>query len=132
MDKPGVMASENWGIYYILKMLFKIVIIFHNVSVFTVILINEMQPLWVLETAYKNVFKNPTDPKFLNGKCTLLGLAQVLCLLSQQVPGNREKSLDDRSSVEDSESVKDLGETTDLLNLVGEAYYYLLKKHACL
>ncbi len=41
-------------------------------------------------------------------------------------------SLDDRSNVEDSESVKDLGETTDLLNLVGEAYYYLLKKHACL
>uniref|UniRef100_A0A8C2JWS6 X-linked retinitis pigmentosa GTPase regulator n=1 Tax=Cyprinus carpio TaxID=7962 RepID=A0A8C2JWS6_CYPCA len=48
------------------------------------------------------------------------------------VPGKREKSFDDRSSVEDSESVKDLGETTDLLNLVGEAYYHLLKKHACL
>ncbi|KAG1949779.1 retinitis pigmentosa GTPase regulator b [Pimephales promelas] len=34
-----------------------------------------------------------------------------------QSPGKREKSLDDRSNVEDSESVKDLGETTDLLNL---------------
>ncbi len=41
-------------------------------------------------------------------------------------------SLDDRSNVEDSENVKDLGETTDLLNLVREACYYLLKKHACL
>uniref|UniRef100_A0A673MDG7 X-linked retinitis pigmentosa GTPase regulator-like n=1 Tax=Sinocyclocheilus rhinocerous TaxID=307959 RepID=A0A673MDG7_9TELE len=39
---------------------------------------------------------------------------------SLKIPGKREKSLDDRSSVEDSESVKDLGETTDLLNLVGE------------
>ncbi|KAF4107404.1 retinitis pigmentosa GTPase regulator b isoform X1 [Onychostoma macrolepis] len=35
---------------------------------------------------------------------------------SLKIPGKREKSLD-RSSVEDSESVKDLGETTDLLNL---------------
>uniref|UniRef100_A0A671T612 X-linked retinitis pigmentosa GTPase regulator n=1 Tax=Sinocyclocheilus anshuiensis TaxID=1608454 RepID=A0A671T612_9TELE len=39
---------------------------------------------------------------------------------SLKIPGKREKSLDDRSIVEDSESVKDLGETTDLLNLVGE------------
>ncbi|XP_056324637.1 retinitis pigmentosa GTPase regulator b isoform X2 [Danio aesculapii] len=36
---------------------------------------------------------------------------------SLKTPGKREKSFDDRSSVEDSESVKDLGETTDLLNL---------------
>uniref|UniRef100_A0A671T8C1 X-linked retinitis pigmentosa GTPase regulator n=1 Tax=Sinocyclocheilus anshuiensis TaxID=1608454 RepID=A0A671T8C1_9TELE len=36
---------------------------------------------------------------------------------SLKIPGKREKSLDDRSIVEDSESVKDLGETTDLLNL---------------
>uniref|UniRef100_A0A8C2JVJ1 X-linked retinitis pigmentosa GTPase regulator n=1 Tax=Cyprinus carpio TaxID=7962 RepID=A0A8C2JVJ1_CYPCA len=36
---------------------------------------------------------------------------------SHKIPGKREKSFDDRSSVEDSESVKDLGETTDLLNL---------------
>ncbi|XP_073682261.1 retinitis pigmentosa GTPase regulator b isoform X1 [Garra rufa] len=36
---------------------------------------------------------------------------------SLKIPGKREKSLDERSSVEDSESVKDLGETTDLLNL---------------
>ncbi|KAG1949777.1 retinitis pigmentosa GTPase regulator b [Pimephales promelas] len=36
---------------------------------------------------------------------------------SLKSPGKREKSLDDRSNVEDSESVKDLGETTDLLNL---------------
>uniref|UniRef100_A0A9J8BC13 X-linked retinitis pigmentosa GTPase regulator n=1 Tax=Cyprinus carpio carpio TaxID=630221 RepID=A0A9J8BC13_CYPCA len=36
---------------------------------------------------------------------------------SLKIPGKREKSLDDRNSVEDSESVKDLGETTDLLNL---------------
>ncbi|XP_059385609.1 X-linked retinitis pigmentosa GTPase regulator-like isoform X3 [Carassius carassius] len=36
---------------------------------------------------------------------------------SLKIPGKREKSLDDRSSVEDSESVKDLGETADLLNL---------------
>ncbi|XP_077059797.1 retinitis pigmentosa GTPase regulator b isoform X2 [Siphateles boraxobius] len=36
---------------------------------------------------------------------------------SLKIPGKREKSLDDRSSVEDSESIKDLGETTDLLNL---------------
>jgi len=32
--------------------------------------------------------------------------------------------------VEDSESVKDLGETTDLLNLVGEAHHHLRKRHA--
>ncbi|XP_050978818.1 retinitis pigmentosa GTPase regulator b isoform X1 [Labeo rohita] len=36
---------------------------------------------------------------------------------SLKILGKREKSLDDRSSMEDSESVKDLGETTDLLNL---------------
>ncbi|XP_052465534.1 X-linked retinitis pigmentosa GTPase regulator isoform X2 [Carassius gibelio] len=36
---------------------------------------------------------------------------------SLKIPGKREKSLDDRSSVEDCESVKDLGETADLLNL---------------
>uniref|UniRef100_A0A673L705 X-linked retinitis pigmentosa GTPase regulator n=1 Tax=Sinocyclocheilus rhinocerous TaxID=307959 RepID=A0A673L705_9TELE len=36
---------------------------------------------------------------------------------SLKIPGRREKSLDDRSSVKDSESLKDLGETTDLLNL---------------
>ncbi|NP_001299605.1 retinitis pigmentosa GTPase regulator b isoform X1 [Danio rerio] len=36
---------------------------------------------------------------------------------SLKTPGIRAKSFDDRSSVEDSESVKDLGETTDLLNL---------------
>ncbi|XP_067287690.1 retinitis pigmentosa GTPase regulator b isoform X1 [Pseudorasbora parva] len=36
---------------------------------------------------------------------------------SLKIPGKREKSLDDRSIMEDSESVKDLGETTDLLNL---------------
>ncbi|XP_051531209.1 X-linked retinitis pigmentosa GTPase regulator-like [Myxocyprinus asiaticus] len=33
------------------------------------------------------------------------------------VPGKRETSLNERSSTEDNESVKDLGETTDLLNL---------------
>uniref|UniRef100_A0A672MD85 X-linked retinitis pigmentosa GTPase regulator n=1 Tax=Sinocyclocheilus grahami TaxID=75366 RepID=A0A672MD85_SINGR len=63
-----------------------------------------------------------------SGWCKLLSLAQVfMSSLSQLVPGRREKSLDDRSSVKDSESLKDLGETTDLLNLVGEA----LKRHAC-
>jgi len=83
-----------------------------------------MQPLWVLKTACKNIFKNPTDPKLLNVSVHYWVL-WWLCLLSQQVPGKRVMSLDDRSNVEDSESVKDLGETTDLLNLVREACYYL-------
>ncbi len=86
------MASENWGIYYILKMLFKSLIIFHNVSVFNCNF-NKWNATFVsIRDCLQKHKENPTDPTFLNGSVHYWVLLRFYVFSLNKFP-EREKSL---------------------------------------